>query len=229
MSIRSHIKNIGIILGSCFLLILAILWRQQIVTQNRQAKIISVLSEWAENGKPVIVEKIQKENVNVYKKFTVQSAQGSEYQGYVTKNILNKVKLGQQVEVLLSNEKRFGEISFVADEIDARSGMYIVRVKFDELLPKMTDFPVYKVLVEVFQDAICIPTEILKEVDGKYFVWTVDQEKKAHERMITVKSKNGFGAIVETGLEVGDLLIIEGYTMLKENDRVNILSQEEVR
>ena len=43
--------------------------------------------------------------------------------------------------------------------------------------------------------------------------------------MITIKQRNGYGAIVGSGIQDGDKLVLEGFTQLREGDKVNILME----
>lgn len=90
--------------------------------------------------------------------------------------------------------------------------------KVTGLLPGM----VCKVSVGKSGSGIVIPTSIVKtDMDGRY-VWIVS-DGKAEKRSISTGGFSGNGVVVESGLENGDLLIVEGTQKVSTGTAVNIV------
>lgn len=63
-------------------------------------------------------------------------------------------------------------------------------------------------------------TAVQKQADGHLFVWTVDQQKKAHRNTVTIGHTEGNYVLVKDGLSMGDRIVTEGYQKLSEGTEV---------
>jgi membrane fusion protein (multidrug efflux system) len=60
-----------------------------------------------------------------------------------------------------------------------------------------------------------LPEGAVAELQGKNFVWVIDQENKANERPVTVGETIGNKLLIEEGLKVGDRVVVEGSQKLR--------------
>ncbi|WOT06720.1 efflux RND transporter periplasmic adaptor subunit [Shewanella youngdeokensis] len=68
--------------------------------------------------------------------------------------------------------------------------------------------------------------ETSKLEDGKQFVWVVDSEYKTHLREVTVARLLSSGAVIDSGLAVGDKVVTAGTYLITENQQVKELQRE---
>ncbi|MBU4333059.1 MAG: hypothetical protein KKD07_01305, partial [Candidatus Omnitrophica bacterium] len=114
-----------------------------------------------------------------------------------------------------------GEISKIAQEISLDSGMYAVEVVFKESF-NIEGWLVAQAHIDMFRNSICIPNEIIENDNGKFYVWKIEDGRSVRQ-LITIEKRDGYGAIVDSGLVEGDRVVIEGFTQLVPGDKVNIL------
>lgn len=111
-----------------------------------------------------------------------------------------------------SEYKLSGRINFVDTAVDPKSGTLQVRVQVpnpDRLLragqlvrvimPSLTQKQAYR-----------IPQQAVQEMQGKRSVLVVDAESKAQYREVVANTRVGNDWIVESGLEPGEMVIVEG-------------------
>jgi len=61
---------------------------------------------------------------------------------------------------------------------------------------------------------------VQRNADGNLFVWTVDQQKKAHRTTVAIGQTEGNYVLIKEGLNMGDRIITEGYQKLSEGTKV---------
>lgn len=64
-------------------------------------------------------------------------------------------------------------------------------------------------------------TSVQKRSDGSYFVWIVDNDNKAHRCNISIGEVVGNNIVVESGLNEGNRVVVEGYQKLSEGTEVS--------
>ena len=132
--------------------------------------------------------------------------------------------LGQEVKVTVAalGDRTFsGKVIEKGVTADPLVHTYKVLVQVDnrsgELLPGM----VCVAHVESASDsAIVIPNRVVQiDSGGSYFVW-LDCNGRATKRSISVAYLSGDGVVVESGLSIGDKVIVEGASKVSENMKV---------
>ena len=74
--------------------------------------------------------------------------------------------------------------------------------------------------VEERTDALAVAQRAVVEMQGKNFVWVVDDANKASMRSVTVGPRIGSDWIIDNGLKAGDRVVVEGLQMLTEGGSV---------
>ena len=59
-----------------------------------------------------------------------------------------------------------------------------------------------------------------KKSDGTLFVWTVDNNNKAHRTKVTIGETHGNHVTIVDGLNIGQRIVTEGYQKLSEGTKV---------
>ena len=130
---------------------------------------------------------------------------------------------GQSFYVKEKNKDVAGKIISVADEIDMETGLFRVGLSFTQEIKTFQKAIVVYVNTNMLTDAIRISNDILNKEGDDYVVW-VAEAGRARKRIVTVKQRDGYGAIIEKGLKEGDVFIVQGFTQLLENDKLNVLN-----
>ena len=74
--------------------------------------------------------------------------------------------------------------------------------------------------VEERTGALPVAQRAVVEIQGKNFVWVVDDTNKASMRSVTVGPRIGSDWLIDTGLNPGDHIVVEGLQMLTEGGSV---------
>ena len=203
--------------------VILVIIKMQTITTGRTREITSSFDEWQRHGKPVVVEAVVSKDTAMYLKIMVTPSSDGTLVGYVSKNIQREIAAGQDVTFEGASIMR-GNVIAVGDEIDMDTGMYLVTIAYEAGAELDRQRYIAKITIKILEDSICIPNEVTENVDGNILVWVVDGER-AKRCVIEVGSRNGYGAEVIGGLEVGDLLVVEGFSKLDDGDSVNIKQQ----
>jgi len=216
-------NKIWLYAGIIVVFFFSVIWKQHAVLHERNQVVLSAVSEWEEKGKPVILYEIKKENIPVYIKITVWKTSDRILEGYVSQDVRGQLKIGQEVILDIKKKKLKGSIATIADEIFLDKGMYKIQASFEESLDIEGWIIVY-VRINTLNDAICIPSEIVNKEKDKFFVWKI-QDGKSVRQDIAFGDRGSYGIEIAQGLSEGDLIVIEGASILGDGDKVNILKK----
>ncbi len=116
-----------------------------------------------------------------------------------------------------------GKIVFIDRAVDAKTGTLRVRVEFPNskqiLRPGM--FARIRIEAGMRPESILVPARAVTELQGKNFVWVVDQENKVSQRSVSVGDGHGSDVLVTEGLKAGERIIVEGVQKVRQGAVVN--------
>jgi membrane fusion protein, multidrug efflux system len=69
-------------------------------------------------------------------------------------------------------------------------------------------------------DAIVIPQRATFEILNKRYVWVLDEEDKAHQKLITVEHEQEDIFVISKGLEVQDRIVLEGVRQMEQDKKL---------
>jgi RND family efflux transporter MFP subunit len=72
-------------------------------------------------------------------------------------------------------------------------------------------------------DALLVPQRAVQELQGKNFVWVVDDANKVSQRGVTVGQRFGSDWVIEEGLKPGERIVVEGLQKVREGAPVQPL------
>lgn len=134
-----------------------------------------------------------------------------------------------QVKLTLSNGSEYagvGHIEQVDKGISTTTGTILLKASFDNpnglLMPGM--FTRVKIPGEIYNNAILVPQKAIKETLENTFVMVVNAENKAEMRPVKLGKKSGIYVIVESGLQPGDVIVMEGIDKIKQGTELNIVT-----
>lgn len=97
--------------------------------------------------------------------------------------------------------------------MDGNSGSIIVKAVFDNpenlLIPGLYGTVVSDTQVQ--QKALLVPQRAVQQTLGKYFISVIDESGQAQNKEVTPGQKVGKFWIINSGLNDGDLIIVDGY------------------
>jgi hypothetical protein len=227
---KTLIKNLNprrkIYLAIISFIVIAVFVRITLVDFDRGRIIVSFIAEWSRFGRPVTVEKIIPQDVPVYTKLTVRVAGGSQASGFVTADIQDKLQQGQEV-FYTDKAKPCGKIVSTGRELDMDTGMFPVGIEFNqEMQPE--ELVVVFVCTQTIPKVLVVPNEILDLSGSEYYLWKVE-DSRARKVRVKIGASNGYGAVINEGINPGDLIVFNGRSMLSENGLVRVISNVPLR
>ncbi len=201
---------------------LAVFWKQNVIKGQRTKQIISMLEEWDRQGKPVQVKRIEEKAIKEYTKVSIRLATPESGNGFVVRDVRNKLAVGQEAYVETVQGQVKGVVTFIADNLDMSTGMFPIRINFNGTVGALGQSLVSYVCTNTYDKAISVPNEIVDIVGDKYYVWKI-KDDMAVKTQIFVKNRNGYGSIVSSGLKPGDIVIYQGQALINPGDRVRIM------
>jgi len=208
--------------------VLYVFIRIMIVQVDRNRPIVSFVSEWGKYGKPVTVEEIKAADIPAYTKFTVTYDSDNLASGFVTADIKDKLKKGQDVYFTDNGGTPCGKISNIGQELDINTGMFPVEVEFNALFSASGSISVVFADTSTLKKALVVSNEILDISGDSYYLWKVD-DGRAKRIQVKIASRDSYGAVIAEGIQAGDLIVVSGQSQLKDNDPVNIINREALK
>lgn len=120
-----------------------------------------------------------------------------------------------------------GKVAAVSGVIDQATGSVSMRADFPnpEHLLKSGGSG-YIVVPHVSANAIVIPQDAVAQVQDRYFVYVVGKDNKVKYTNVTVNPDNdGKNYIIESGLKVGDRIVVKGITALKDGMQISPITE----
>ena len=133
------------------------------------------------------------------------------------------------VHLILSDGTIYGQtglINFGDRALDPTTGTYKLRAEFPNpahmLIPGM--FARVRASTGEPQQAIVVPDRAVQEQLGKYFVTVVGEGDKAELRPVVRGPRFGNRQVIESGLKVGDKVVVEGLQKARPGTPVKVIA-----
>lgn len=128
------------------------------------------------------------------------------------------------VKLLLNDGSEYteqGKIETVSGVIDQATGTVSVRATFGNRNGLLTSGGAGNIVLgKPQQGALLIPRTATYEVQDKVFVYRVADGKTVSTQVVVSRLNGGKEYIVESGLQAGDTIVIEGVALLKEGTKL---------
>ncbi|MCG0276637.1 MAG: efflux RND transporter periplasmic adaptor subunit [Thermosediminibacteraceae bacterium] len=148
----------------------------------------------------------------------------------VTEDVINSVKIGQEVEVSVEavgvNLK--GTVTSVSPYKNLQTGTYPVEVRITEVPEgvKPGMFARVKLAVSSYPKVLAVPEECVIKKDEKNVVFKVEDGKAKAVEVVPGPTVGGF-TVIEKGLEEGMEIVVEGQEYLEDGAPVEVVGKEE--
>ncbi|HLJ48543.1 MAG TPA: MdtA/MuxA family multidrug efflux RND transporter periplasmic adaptor subunit [Bryobacteraceae bacterium] len=149
--------------------------------------------------------------------------------------VMQKLRAGVKLPVDAynsDNTKKLasGTLLTVDNQIDSTTGTAKLKAVFDnknfELYPQQ--FVNISLLVDTLQNQTLIPTVAVQNGQQGTFVYTIDDNQTAHLRPVQVLQSDQTGADIKSGLQVGEMVAVDGADRLQDGSKVRIRQPGEV-
>jgi membrane fusion protein (multidrug efflux system) len=105
-----------------------------------------------------------------------------------------------------------GHINFANPAFSSQTGTFLVRASFANPQSSLRpgQFVRARVSGATRPDAILVPQRAVLQGAKSHFVWVVDGDSKAHERVVEVGTWHGDDWFITDGLKVGERVVVDG-------------------
>ncbi|MDE7128874.1 MAG: efflux RND transporter periplasmic adaptor subunit, partial [Alistipes sp.] len=115
-----------------------------------------------------------------------------------------------------------GLVAFADPQVDPQTGTFSVRAEMSNpdhiLLPGQ--FTKVRLLLDVREDAVVVPTKSLVIEKGGVFIYVVRPDSIVERRFIEIGPEIDTRTVVERGLAYGENIVVEGYHKLQHGMKV---------
>jgi len=127
---------------------------------------------------------------------------------------------GRDLELILGDGTEFpqrGHLILVNREVDPQTGTIQVRAEFPNPgnVLRPGQYARIRAVTEVRKDALLIPQRAVSELQGVYQVAVVGPDNQATIKAVKLGPQNGDMWVVESGLQVGDNVVVDGLQRVK--------------
>lgn len=162
---------------------------------------------------------------------TVANIDKLEINTSVSENMINKIAVGNKVEVLVSAVSDIplpGTISALSPAPPTGTLTYPMKVSFDNenLTAKPGMFAEVVVTSDRTEGVVALPSESVLIKSGKTIVAVIDDNGNLVFQDVVIGVDNGEFVEIKSGIKAGDTVVIEGQHYLEENSEFNIIEKE---
>jgi membrane fusion protein (multidrug efflux system) len=151
--------------------------------------------------------------------FNVPEASYLEYMARVS-----QAKEPPRIELKLANGSKFQYLAksiIIEGQFNNETGNIPFRADFDNPHGLLRHGQTGTVLIhQTLNNAIVIPQRAVFERLEKRYVFVVDKEDVAHERLITIEHELEDIFVIKSGLDVNDKIVLEGVRQVKDGEKL---------
>jgi len=133
----------------------------------------------------------------------------------------------RDVELIFPGGQRYaqiGQVDFTESTIDPQTGTVLSRALFPNAQRNLTPGQFVRIDVHLFSidNAIVVPASAVDEGDKGPMVYSVDAESKVHAKPVRLGPVVKEGQVIESGLEPGEQVVIEGMVKVRDGMPVKV-------
>lgn len=118
-----------------------------------------------------------------------------------------------------------GQVHTVNVEVNQTTGTVKLKAEFNNEQYKLWpgDFVDCKIIVEQRMNGLTVSTAAIRHGPRGDFVWVIQQDNTVAIRPVRVRQTVGGTAVIDTGLDAGEKIVLDGYARLARGSRVEIV------
>ena len=152
----------------------------------------------------------------------------------VPERFLGQLRLGQKIELAVAAfpaDKFVGEVYFIGPQVDPSMRTALIRayVGNQELKLKPGMFANLDLALRVKDDAVLVPEPALMPIGDRVAVLIVDKEQTAQLRPVKVGMRTAGMAEIVSGINNGELVIVEGTQKARPGGKVRLAPAESAK
>lgn len=163
--------------------------------------------------------------------FSIIDASGLEVSISVPENEIAGIRIGDMARVVFPALGTTEHVATVKEKgliANPLSHTYNCRLNIADCPAELLSGMVGKVFLDADAgEAVVIPSDAVKLCDEGRYVWVVSDDGKVSRRIVRVSAYAGHGVVVESGLEVGEKVVMEGMDKVSTGMSVKIRKTEE--
>ena len=119
-----------------------------------------------------------------------------------------------------------GEVSVLDNQVDTSTGMVKLRAVFDNANESLfpNQFVNIRLLVATMKDAVAAPLAAIQHGAPGDYAYVIGQDGKAVVRVLKLGQTDGDYVQILSGLNIGDVVVVDGADRLREGAEVRIVS-----
>jgi membrane fusion protein (multidrug efflux system) len=148
--------------------------------------------------------------------FSISENEMLAYRDQIAKGQLRFPPMQQfDVQVLLADGSQFpgtGRIDFTNPAFSTQTGTFLVRASFANPngVLRPGQFVRARVAGAVRPNAILVPQRAVLQGSKSHFVWVIDKDSRARQRVVEVGSWQGDNWFITDGLKAGERIVVDG-------------------
>ena len=146
----------------------------------------------------------------------------------IPERYINDVTKGSKVTItfdILPGEEYEGTINYVSPTLSPINRTFEIEIVLNNPDRKLKPEMSANVKVTRFKvdNAVVLPQDLVVDFGEEKYVFVLENDI-AKKRIITIGGRNGNNILIESGLNLGDKLIYEGYQSLVDGDKVKVIN-----
>jgi membrane fusion protein (multidrug efflux system) len=137
------------------------------------------------------------------------------------------------VELMMANNQKFnhpGVVETIEADFDNETGNIAFRATFPNPEGLLRHGETGNIVMDLsLKDALIIPQKATFEILEKRYVFVVDQDKKVHQREISIASEMPDLYVLKSGLNNKERILLEGIRKVKDGEQIEYEYQDPVK
>lgn len=137
---------------------------------------------------------------------------------------VRQLKVGMPAEIEYMGKSYVGRINEISMAMDTYRKGFSVEALFDNPKQELTAGLTVDLKIKTYSkpNTIVVPRNIIQNENGKLFVYAIKDEK-AEQKFVTTGEEEGINTEIVSGLQKGDVLVLEGGSKLEPGKKVKII------
>ncbi|SDK69228.1 efflux RND transporter periplasmic adaptor subunit [Natronincola ferrireducens] len=146
---------------------------------------------------------------------------------YVVKELLNSLKIGQEVAIDVAEDKNIGSVTMISKVPDPRTNLYYIQINVDNGDGRLLAGSFCRVIIERQRrdNTLLIPKEAIVFEDNTPIIF-IEENQRPVKRQIELGIDGGKMVEVVKGIGEGDRVIVKGQHYIDENTLLTVVRSD---